>query len=634
VRKHAQVPVLVALAAAALVLVSGFGSSGSKQGVNASQNTNASSSSSSKIPFEGPTGGKGKPGGTYTEAWDTSFSFTNNFDPTGEYLGDAWGIFTNLIVRTLVSYKHTEGPAGNTAVPDLATALPKPTNGGKTYTFKLKSGIKFGPPVNREITSQDIAYAMKRLANPKDGGEYAFYYDGVIKGWSEYAAGKAKTISGISTPNNTTIAFTLVQPTGDFLLRMAMPATGPIPQEVAKCFEGKPGGYGRDLVSSGPYMLLGSDKVKAGSCPIKPMAGYNGSTNITLVRNPSYSQKTDPYRKNLPDKFVFVTNANPSDIVNRVQSGAYSGANLQPPPNVLQQYATDSSRKSQLHVNPGDRTWYLTMNLTQQPFDDIHVRKAMNFVMDKVGLRKAWGGPLAGEVATHVLPPTMIANFGSYNPYASAGDTGDAAKAMAEIKKSKYDTNHDGKCDVAAACKNVLLIADTIHQYTAMVPVITSSAAKIGIVFKVRTIAHAYPTIQTTSNNIPIADRTGWGKDYPDPVTFFAALFTSGAIIPQGNSNYSLVGVTAALNKSKKLGIKGSLKGIPSIDSQYARCNKLGAEARNSCWEGLDKYLMTQVVPWVPYLWQTPDRITGPSVTHWDWDQFSTTTAYSQVAVK
>ena len=63
----------------------------------------------------------------------------------------------------------------------------------------------------------------------------------MIKGWDAVAAGKAKTISGISTPNTITIVFHLTQPTGDFTYRMAMPATGPIPPEVGKCFEGQAG---------------------------------------------------------------------------------------------------------------------------------------------------------------------------------------------------------------------------------------------------------------------------------------------------------------------------------------------------------------------------------------------------------
>src|SRR5581483_6850490 len=173
-------------------------------------------------------------GGTLNVGWEQSFGFTDGFDPTGEYLGDAQGIYNNLMLRMLVGYKHLPGGPGNQVVPDAASSLPKPTNGGKTYTFHLRSGLKFGPPVNRAITSKDYLYAMERLAKPKNGAQYAFYYS-VIKGFDAYGAGKAKSISGIKTPNDSTIVFNLTKPTGDFLYRMSMPATGPIPPEVGKC---------------------------------------------------------------------------------------------------------------------------------------------------------------------------------------------------------------------------------------------------------------------------------------------------------------------------------------------------------------------------------------------------------------
>src|SRR4029079_9747942 len=112
-------------------------------------------------------------------------------DPTGEYLGDAIGAFSNLLVRTLVGYNHVPGAAGNKLVPDLATGGPTPTNGGTTYTFHLKKGVKFGPPVNRAITSRDVAYALERLAKPRNGGQYGFYFS-VVKGFDAYGEGKAK----------------------------------------------------------------------------------------------------------------------------------------------------------------------------------------------------------------------------------------------------------------------------------------------------------------------------------------------------------------------------------------------------------------------------------------------------------
>ena len=178
---------------------------------------------------------------------------------------------------------------------------------------------------------------MNRLANPKDGGQYSFYYT-VIQGWDAVANGTAKTVSGIETPNDSTIVFHLTKPVGDFNLRMSMPATAPIPEEVGKCFEGKPGDYGRDVVSSGPYMIQGADKVSIASCSaLKPMSGYDGANgnHIILVRNPNYDQSTDAYRKNYIDTFKFVVNSNADDIFAKVQSGAYQDEVSSPAPKTI-----------------------------------------------------------------------------------------------------------------------------------------------------------------------------------------------------------------------------------------------------------------------------------------------------------
>src|SRR4051812_37218558 len=185
--------------------------------------------SSSSTNSASPTGGSGSRGGTYKVGWEQAFSFTDNLDPTGEYLGEAFSIYSNLLVRTLVGYNHVAGADGNELVPDIATSVPEPTDDGTTYTFTLKKGIRFGPPVNRAVTSKDILYSLERIAHPKDGAQYGFYYD-VIKGFSDYSAGKARTISGIEPPSDNKIVFHLTRPTGDFLYRLSMPATGPIPE--------------------------------------------------------------------------------------------------------------------------------------------------------------------------------------------------------------------------------------------------------------------------------------------------------------------------------------------------------------------------------------------------------------------
>jgi hypothetical protein len=198
------------------------------------------------------------------------------------------------------------------------------------------------------------------------------------------------------------------------------------------------------------------------------------------------------------------------------------------------------------------------------------------------------------------------------------------------MKKSKY-SGGSAKC-TAKECKNVLMIADVRSVDKTMVPVIEGSAAKIGITFKVRQVNGAYPVIQTPAKNIPISERPGWGKDYADASTFFNALFAGSSILPTGNTNYSLVGLTPAI--AKKVGVKGTTDKTLSLDPQITRCNQASGDLRIGCWAALDKKLMTQVVPWVPYLWSSVINIVGPNVTKWGYDQFGDSIAYAHVAVK
>ncbi len=572
-------------------------------------------------------------GGTFRVGWESSFGWTDGFDPTGEYLANGFVIYANLLVRNLVGYNHIGGPKGNVVVPDLATSVPKPTNGGKTYTFKLKSGIKFGPPVNREITSKDIRYAVERMARPKNGAQYAFYFN-VIKGFDAYGKGEGKSITGIKTPNAKTIVFTLSQPAGDFPYRMTMPAVGAMPQEVAKCFEGKPGGYGRYVISSGPYMIEGSDDLDISSCSkLKPISGYDGKTTLTLVRNPNYNAKTDSRkaRENLPDSFEFLVDTNLDDIYNKVAAGDLEDEFATASPKVFREYSTDPKKRSRLKVNISDGTYYITMNLTQPPFDDVHVRRAMNWVMDRNALRKGWGGPIAGQIAEHILPNSMLGGLLSgFHPYKTPGDRGSVAKARAEMKLSKY-ANSNGVC-TAKECKGVLFISDVRSADKAMLPVVQAGAKQIGITFTVRTVNGAYPVLQTTSKNVPISHRPRWFKDYADPSTFIDPLFYGGNIIPSGNTNYALVGLKPS--QAAQLGVKGNINNVPSIDKLAENCQTKIGSARIRCYANIDRVLTTEVVPWIPYMWPNTIDILGPTVATWTFDQSAGLTGLAHVSVK
>jgi peptide/nickel transport system substrate-binding protein len=530
-----------------------------------------------------------------------------------------------------MNYKHLSGPEGNELIPDLAAEEPDVSEDGLTYTFTLRDGVEFGPPVNREVTSRDVAYAFERIGTESLVAQYGFYYD-VIEGMAEFKAGKAKTISGIKTPDDKTISFTLTEPTGDFVYRMAMPASGPIPEEVAKCFT-KAGEYGRYVIATGPYMLEGSEKLDISTCKtMRPIAGFNPTSRLSLVRNPNYDPATDTKeaRENFLDGIEYTINSNAQDIFNRITAGDLDGEAESPPPEILAKYARDDDLTDRMKVNVTDTTLYLTMNLTQPPFDDVHVRKAANWVIDKSALRRAAGGPVRGEIAHHIVPDTMFNDaLADYKPYGTSDDAGDAEKAKEEMRQSRYDTDRDGVCD-AAVCKGVLHLTGTFEPYPAMAPIIERDFAKIGIEFVTREVEGFFPAISNVRRNVPFASATGWIKDYADPSTFMV-LFDSRSIVPEGNINNALVGLRP--EQAKEFGVTGKTTGIPSVDADVDACKKLTGDERLACWGELDRKLMEEVVPWVPFLTPTEVDIIGPAVTKYEFDQFAGATSFVHTAV-
>ena len=593
-----------------------------------------SCTSTSSQPGHARGPGAIKRGGVY-RVGVTTFGNTDNLDPTGEYGIPGWGVL-DALQRTLLTFRFVPGAAGTVLVPDLATSVPQPSADGLTYTFHLKRGIKFGPPLNREITSSDVAYEFERINSKPLVAQYGFYFYGVVRGMTGNAP-KPEPISGIQTPNPTTIVFHLTHPTGDFLYRLTLPATAPVPAEVAHCFPAA-GGYGRDLVASGPYMIAGSQNVNPASCStIKPISGYDPSRFLDLVRNPAYNPATDTQsgRKANVDGIQITIDTSIADIFDKIQAGTLDSSWYDPPPaTVLRQYLTSPQLRKDVHAFPNGNVQFIEMNLTQPPFDDIHVRRAVNYIIDKAALQRAWGGTVSGQIATHIVPPFVLHNqlTGSYNPYATAGNRGSLQKAMAEMRLSKYDPKHDGKCDVAA-CKNLVLVNQNISPWTSMEPFVVQDLAEIGIGVTPRELetGAAYNTVQRVANNIPISMNANWAYDYVDAYTYLSPMFDSRSISAEGNPDTSLTGLTPAI--ARTLHTSYPAAGIPSADSKIAACEAEAGTARVACWTGVDKYLMEDAVPLVPYLWSNVVVITNSDVTHFEADPISQGITFTQIAV-
>jgi peptide/nickel transport system substrate-binding protein len=565
------------------------------------------------------------------------FGYTSGFDPTGEYLGIAWSEYTNLLLRTLLTYRHVAGPAGTEVVPDLATEVPEPTNDGLRYEFHLKPGVMFGPPVNRPITSRDIKYAFARIKCQFCNALYPEYYTRSIRGMTPLTRRpEPSTITGIRTPNDSTIVFHLKRPVPDFPMRVTMAATAPIPREIARCFV-HAGEYGRFVISSGPYMIEGSEDLDPTSCDtMKPISGFNPTRHLKFVRNPNYDPATDSpeVRENFLDRVNIRVFTSSEDLTSLVEDGTIDVALDSPTPDTIRRYTSDPDQPATMHHDPADRTWYVTMNLTRPPFDDVHVRKAVNLVVNKQRLRRAWGGPGSGEIATHVLPPNLTGGHptgSEYDPYATPDHRGDVDAARAQMKLSRYDSNGDGLCD-SSRCNDVMLVGANVPPHLAMNETLKDNLARIGIQLHIREVTDAYSPIMTVRRGVPISTRPGWGKNFPDPSTFIPPLFKGKHIICEGNYNYSMVGATPETKEA--CGGRGNYSDLPSVDADMRRCQTLYEPERRQCWIELDEKLMEEVVPWVPYLWQDKVRIVGPRVTKYEFDQFSAEMAFSHMAVE
>lgn len=571
------------------------------------------------------------PGGTYRVQL-TDFGFSNGFDPTGEYTTWSWDVYGNLLTRSLLGYRHVEGAAGTELIPDLATEVPVATGAGRTWRFTLRPGVKFAPPVNREVTAKDVVYALERLGTPSLAAQYGFYYSDIV-GMEAFTAGKASSISGIRTPDPHTIVITTSRPVPDFPYRMAMPATAPIPREVGACFD-QPGEYGRSLIATGPYMIEGSESVDIASCrSIRPVSGFSPTSRLTLVRNPAYDPATDTpdARENYPDRFEFTINTNVNDIYQKIRKGEIEDAVDSVPGAILAQASRDDELRDSVRTPPADAVNFLFMSLAEPPFDDVHVRRAVNWVMDRDGLRRAAGGPPSGEIATHAVPPAVLGNdpaITDYDPYPSEGHAGSIERAKEEMKRSRYDTDGDGVCD-AEACDDVVFVGPS--SGASLAPIVRESLARIGVAVTTREVAPTAATgLLTTPSRRISTGVWSWGKDYPDAGGFMV-LFDGRNILEQGNTNFSLVGLTP--DSAATVGVPYPKDGVPNVDADIDRCAATSGADRTACWIALDKKLTEEIAPWVPWLFANETHLIGPAVTKWEYDQFATETAYAHVAV-
>jgi peptide/nickel transport system substrate-binding protein len=433
--------------------------------------------------------------------------------------------------RPLYSYKpQTKGIPD----PDIASGPAQISDDGKTVTVKMKTGIKFGPPVNRAVTSKDVKYAIERGFNKSVANGYASAYFGDVQG-AEDAAKKAdgSPIDGIVTPDDQTIVFKLTKPTGTVVAEaLGLPLSTPVPPEYAKPLDAKsPSEYGNHIVATGPYMIPNDKSGK--------LTGYEPMKNITLVRNPNWDPKTD-YRPAYLDKIVIKEGVDP-DVGSRqiVDGSSQVNGDFTPPPAILKQVAT--TKKDQLLLIPSGGGRFMSFNFNVKPFDDINVRKAVIAGMDRNALRLTRGGPVIGPIMQHQIPPELpgFEEAGGNNPPPEAdwlknpaGDKAVMAKYFkaAGMASGKYEGSD-----------KILVVGDDSGVGGRAAEVAASQLEDMGFKLNFRQVPHS--TMYTKFCNVPKAQvafcpNTGWFKDFFDAQTILDPTFNGANILQENNSNW------------------------------------------------------------------------------------------------
>jgi len=564
---------------------------------------------------------------------------TEALDPQLDGVPDASELFRCCLLRTLLSYNgHPTNEGGAQPRPDLADGMPEVSTDGLTWTFHLRRGIHYAPPLQSvEITAGDFVRALQRearLGTPAAGG-YSDLYS-VIEGFDAYAQEEAGSISGLQTPDDHTLRVQLAQPASDLGFRLAMPAAAPIPPDPADpeaefgVVDGHDTDYGRFLVASGPYMIEGAELLDPSAPPAEqePVSGFVPARSLTLVRNPSWSRSTDDLRGAYADRIQITIGGTPDQAASKIERGKDDLVFYFGPPalsfsaEVLLRFE-DNPGFGRAIVTPRDLVRALVMNVAEPPFDDIHVRKAVNLAVDKRRMVELAGGLTAGRPAGHIgldsLENDLLLD---YDPYRTPGDAGSVRLARAEMARSKYDANGDGRCD-AAACRSVLALS--LEPQDALLPPVRHAFEEIGIHLHVVSLdgAHFFPRLEKPALHPAIGLFDGFFvAPYPSGGQFFPAFFSGGL--------YPLLHATR--HNLRRWGY--AVTSIPSVDDRIDQCLAIRADAQPACWASLDKYLMEDVVPWVPYLYEANAQLVSNRVVGFSFDQSVAMPALDRIALK
>ena len=445
---------------------------------------------------------------------ETDFEF---LDPALAYDSAGWTVLfaTNM---TLLNYPDKPAPVGNRLTPEAAAAFPTVSRDGKTYTFTVRSGIKFSD--GSALTAASFKRAIERAADPNEGSPAIAFLHTVV-GADARNAGKAKSVSGVSAKGQKlTVKLTKADPT--FLAQIAMPFFAAVKPNMAINAKGE-----NVYPSAGPYHIVSRDTGR----------------QLVLERNKFYKGS----RPANADRIVITVLTDQAQSFLQTKRGDVDYDMGGVPPTAHQElFNTYGVNKSRYFVNPGVNVFYVALNSSRPAFQNANVRKAVNYAIDRPAMLRV-GGLLAGKRTDQILPPSMR-GFRDAKLYPIKG--ADPAKAKQLSGGSTAD---------------MTILHTTSASSVARGQILQFNLKQMGMNPKLKPQPFGV-AIKTAGDKHGDFDAflIGWLADYPDPFDFINVLMDGNNIQDSNNSNYAYLNI-AKYNKSMNAAAR--LSGNPRYEA-------------------------------------------------------------------
>jgi peptide/nickel transport system substrate-binding protein len=469
-------------------------------------------------------------------------------DPQINYTLQYWQLY-QASYDGLLAFQKVSGQASFQVVPDLATAMPAVTDGGKTYTFKLRPGIKFS--TGQTVTTQDVVASFERIfkvSSPTAGTFYA----GIVGASACLAKPATCDLSKgvVADPAAGTVAIHLTAPDPEFPYKLSVPHASILPASTP----GKDQGT-TPIPGTGAYYF----------------ASYDANRQLVMKRNPYFKQwsaAAEP--QGYPDEIIQTFGLTVEDEVTAVENGQADWVFDPLPADRLGEIGTKYA--SRAHVNTLTAMFYAPMNVNIPPFNNLKAREAVNWAVDRSAMVKIYGGSNLASPACTVLPPGFPGHLDFCDYTAGGGATWsgpDLAKAKALVQAS----------GTAGQTVGVVVQSDDVNKQLG--EYLQSVLTQIGYkaVLKPLSPNIQFTYIQNTSNKVQISI-SSWYQDYPAASDFLHVLLSCASFHPGSDSSINIAGFCN--------------KGIDASMTTALTTEQTSMTQANTLWGQVDQAVMAQ----------------------------------------